>query len=630
VLGAGVVAAGVAAVSFAASVSGSDATNPARLATFAAIALVPLAFLAVLLRIRLAQAAIGRLVVDLSGAPAPGRLREAIARALGDPSLELVYWSRGGNCYVDAHGRRVELPQGGGRAATVVEREGRHVGALVHDPSLVEQRALVDGVVAAAGLALENERLTAELRERLAELRESEERLRALIDASPIAIIELDLDGNVVLWNDAAERLFGWTREEVLGRPYPSVPEEIGVETEEVWSRVFGGEAVVVETVRRRKDGSLADVELTSAPIRDAGGAVIGMMGILADVAERRRAQDELRRERDFTTALIDSAPALIVVLDREGRFVRFNRACEQLTGYSRDEVIGRPFWELFIQREDAPPIREALARVWSGDYPADNENYWVLRDGSRRLIAWSNTALTDAEGNVEFIVSSGLDITDRKRIEEELRASRARIVEAADAARRKLERNLHDGAQQRLVALSLALRMAQAQVAKSPEAAEAMLVSASEELSQALEDLRELARGIHPAVLIDRGLPAALDALATRSPVPVEVRVELEERLPSPVEVAAYYVVSEALANVAKYAQASAVSVSVARENGVALVQVADDGVGGADPARGSGLRGIADRVEALDGRLELTSVPGAGTRLCVRIPVRDEPVRS
>jgi PAS domain S-box-containing protein len=210
-----------------------------------------------------------------------------------------------------------------------------------------------------------------------------------------------------------------------------------------------------------------------------------------------------------------------VVVLDREGRFVRFNRACERLTGYSFEEVRGRPFYELFIEPSETEPIRRALAKVWAGDFPADNENHWILRDGTRRLIAWSNTALLDGSGNVEYIIASGLDITDRKRIEEEVRASRARIVEAADQARRKLERNLHDGAQQRLVALSLALRMAQAQVKSNPEAADQLLTAASDELAQALEELRELARGIHPAVLIDRGLPAALEALARRSPVP-------------------------------------------------------------------------------------------------------------
>ncbi len=204
----------------------------------------------------------------------------------------------------------------------------------------------------------------------------------------------------------------------------------------------------------------------------------------------------------------------------------------------------------------------------------------------------------------------------------EELQASRARIVKAADDARRRLERNLHDGAQQRLVAVSISLRLALAKLSTAPAESERLLAVAAEELTQAIEELRELARGIHPAILTDRGLDPALEALARRAPVRVDLRSELDGRLPGPVEVAAYYVVSESLANVAKYAQATEVQVRVERRNGVARVEVADDGVGGADPTSGSGLRGLADRVEALDGRLGVESVPGAGTRVWAEIP--------
>ena len=195
------------------------------------------------------------------------------------------------------------------------------------------------------------------------------------------------------------------------------------------------------------------------------------------------------------------------------------------------------------------------------------------------------------------------------------------RIAEAGLRERRRLERNLHDGAQQRLVALALTLRLAQGRVRKDAAAAEKLLTAAHADLAVALEELRELARGIHPAVLSDRGLYAALEALAARSPLPVDLQLE-DERLPEPVEAAAYYVVSEALANVTKYAEASSVAVSIARVNGRALVEIADDGIGGADPSRGSGLRGLVDRVEALDGSLFVDSEPGAGTRIRAEIP--------
>jgi len=225
-------------------------------------------------------------------------------------------------------------------------------------------------------------------------------------------------------------------------------------------------------------------------------------------------------------------------------------------------------------------------------------------------------------------------DITERKRTEralehqrEELRRSRARIVEAEASERRRMERNLHDGAQSRLVALSLALRLAQSQLTANPDGAADTLTGASAELALALEELRDLARGLHPAVLADRGLGPALDALAERAPLPVEMHAGPERRLPGPVEVAVYYIVAEALTNVAKYAQASHATVTVQCRDEEVVVEIVDDGIGGADPTRGSGLRGLADRVEALDGRVAVESVSGAGTRIRAVIPAGPRP---
>jgi signal transduction histidine kinase len=214
----------------------------------------------------------------------------------------------------------------------------------------------------------------------------------------------------------------------------------------------------------------------------------------------------------------------------------------------------------------------------------------------------------------------SRLDAELRERLEE-LRASRARIVEAADAERRRLERDLHDGAQSRLVGIALLLRTARTRAAADDQLA-GLLDRAQEELQTSLAELRELARGIHPAVLTERGLGPALDALASRAPLPVTVESDHDERLPDPVKTAAYFVVSEALANVAKYARATHATVAVRQVNGRVSVEVTDDGVGGADAAHGSGLRGLADRVAALDGTLALESPAGRGTRLHAQIP--------
>src|SRR5262249_11561211 len=206
----------------------------------------------------------------------------------------------------------------------------------------------------------------------------------------------------------------------------------------------------------------------------------------------------------------------------------------------------------------------------------------------------------------------------------DDLAASRRRIIEAGDAERRRIERNLHDGAQQRLVALSVGLRLAQSKIRASPAEAGELLELMSRDLADALTELRELAQGIHPAVLTERGLGAALEVLVARTPLPVELDVKLPEPLPEPVEAAAYYVVSEALANVVKHAGAEAATVRVTRMNGSARVEVADDGAGGAEPDRGSGLWGLRDRVETLAGRLAIDNAAGTGTGVRAQAPVQ------
>jgi signal transduction histidine kinase len=199
----------------------------------------------------------------------------------------------------------------------------------------------------------------------------------------------------------------------------------------------------------------------------------------------------------------------------------------------------------------------------------------------------------------------------------QELIESRARIVHAGDEARRRLERDLHDGAQQRLVSLALSLRVAADALKSDPKRGRELLDHARAELDHAIEELRELARGIHPAVLTERGLAAAIELLCARSAVPVKTEVTAE-RFPPAIEAAAYYVVAEALTNVARYSGADSAAVTVSRNGDERVtVEISDDGCGGADPERGSGLRGLTDRVEALDGRLQIESPEGEGTRI-------------
>jgi signal transduction histidine kinase len=201
----------------------------------------------------------------------------------------------------------------------------------------------------------------------------------------------------------------------------------------------------------------------------------------------------------------------------------------------------------------------------------------------------------------------------------EALRASRARIVAAGDEERRRLGRDLHDGAQQRLISILLGLQLAN----ERPELSGELVSRALEDARAAVDELRELAAGIHPAVLSQRGLDAGLESVATRASLPVELETELEERMPAPVESAAYFTVAEGLTNVAKYAQATHARVDARREDSELVVEVRDDGVGGADASLGSGLRGLEDRVGALGGAIEVESPLGGGTVLRARIPV-------
>jgi signal transduction histidine kinase len=346
-------------------------TAQIRWATFVALALAPVVFLVGLVHARLARSALGELVVELRADLAPSDLRDALARALRDPSLELAYWLPEFDTYADVDGRPLDLSdQEPGRAATLIDRNGAHVAALMHDASLRDEPELLTAVTAAAEIAVQNGRLQAEL-----------------------------------------------------------------------------------------------------------------------------------------------------------------------------------------------------LARL------------------------------------------------------EELRGSRARLVDAGQKERQRLERNLHDGAQQRLIALSLELSLLKERLGSDAEAA-TRLDRAKREIAISLEELRDVARGLHPAVLTGHGLQVALESITAQAPIPVRLTVSLDGRLQERLEVVAYYVVSESLVNIAKHARATSATVDVARANGNVVVEVVDDGVGGADTEGGSGLRGLADRVEALGGRLRVWTPRGGGTRVKAEIP--------
>ena len=317
-------------------------------------------------------------------------------------------------------------------------------------------------------------------------------------------------------------------------------------------------------------------------------GAVGDLMGKLQSAPARGEMREALAQ------ALRDPSIELGYWLPAQQRYV---------------DASGRPF-EL-----PEPDSRRALAEI--------------EHDGRPVAVIVHDATLLDQPELIQSVGAAAALALENERLDAELRsriedvsASRVRLITAEQAARRRLERSLHDGPQQRLVALALGMRTARSRLPDHPETAAELIEACEKELTTTIDELRELARGIHPAVLTDRGLEPALESLCGRFPIPVEISELPDERLPAAVESAAYLVVSEALANIARYSRASHATVAVARRNGHALVEIRDDGVGGADPSRGHGLRGLVDRVSALDGSLELVSAPGEGTIVYAEIP--------
>ncbi len=293
-------------------------------------------------------------------------------------------------------------------------------------------------------------------------------------------------------------------------------------------------------------------------------------------------------------------------------------------------EALGDPTLELVYWVPDQDAYVDADGRPRPLDSIPEGKIATTIDHEGRRMAAIIHDAdLADESDLVQAVGAAAALTLENERLDaelrakvEELRASRSRIVQAGYDERRRLERDLHDGAQQRLMALGINLRLVARPDRPRPRCGAELVDASLEELNEATGELRELARGIHPAVLTDRGLEAAINGLARRSPVPVELVETPDDRLPSSVESAVYFVVAEALTNVARYSQAGAATVTVARRNGHVEIQVSDDGVGGADPEQGSGLRGLADRVSALDGRLSVASAAGEGTTVRASIP--------
>ena len=624
------------------------------LALIAALAL-PVSFLVTLVQGRLSRGAVGELLLELRDPAQSADLEEALQRALGDPALRLGRRTPDGG-YVGCSGAVLFVPDRGGRTvATAILHQGKPVGMLVHDRSLRLRPELLDAVNAAAGFALANEQALQDARR--AELRNS-----ALLDAIPDTILRYGRDGVYLDARPDAATADLFDPDDFVGHDVHDVlPDELA-------DAIFGGISRALESGNMQVlEYELEICEVMhwrEARIVPSGGDEV--VGIVRDFTEKRHADAELRRlaeeqaalRRVATLVASDAPPEQVfqLVTEEVCRLLGIREAVLQRFDDQRSSTIVGRFGEHMvggIEIGSTLPIEEGLTAwtVLQTGAPAHIEN---VEDFSGELgqkiraLGYRSTLGVPifVAGSIWGVIGVGLlegesvpPATEHRLqafaelvglaiatadARDELAASRLRIVEASDTERRRLERNLHDGAQQRLVSLALGMGLVQAKLRASPGDAEKLLEMLREELSEALTELRELAQGLHPAVLTERGLGPALEVLAARVPLDVELGLHLAERLPEPVETAAYYTVSEALANVVKHADACSAAVRVARDGGRVVVEVADDGAGGADAEQGSGLRGLRDRVETLDGELVVDSPPGRGTTVRAELPIR------
>ena len=442
---------------------------------------------------------------------------------------------------------------------------------------------------------------------------------RALVAAIPDPIFRIGIDGVYRGFKVDSEEDLLTPADEVIGRTvHERLPPDIADEV------LACGRRAVAAGVVERIEYSLE----VRGELREYEGRIVAcgpdeFVVIIRDFTEQTRQARELARERDFSFAVVRSTPSFLGLVDEEGTILGVNRALERAAGLPEEEWLGRPFWELFLAPEDMPRAREDFHRMRLGDAPGVVEYQHVSAAGERLDVDWTATQVPGEAGERRYLLC-GLDVTARKHVEDEIRRSRARIVSASDAERKRLERNLHDGAQQHLVSVSHAVHLGVRFLRTEPDKAQQHLERALYELNAAHEELRELARGLHPQILTVRGLAAAVRALAGRAPIPVTVvTTDDAQRWPTAVESAAYYVVAEALTNVTKYSGATSATVRVLHRDDLLTIEVSDNGRGGARASTGSGLGGLKDRVEALDGVFAVESARGTGTRVRAELPL-------
>jgi PAS domain S-box-containing protein len=501
---------------------------------------------------------------------------------------------------------------------------------------------------------------------------------RVLTETTQALVCVLDSGGSIVLFNDACERTTGYSREEVIGRDarefvIPSEEAEAfadvlayiwrtGLSSPQVghWTTKDGGRRLIAWSNRLMPavDGNGSYLVTTGIDLTESAEQTEGALGgdVEAKLAEVGRLAQEQRALRRVATLVASEATperVFMAVSEETARVLEVNAsAVFRYEGDDTATVVGRHDRDgvgvFSVGDRIFADDNTSIGRARDSGLPARIHDYFeidtdvaqTMREvGYRSTVAapifvsgipWGAIAIAareplpaDSEARLMGFCELVSLAVASAQAREDLQSSRARLVKTGDEQRRKLERNLHDGAQQRLVSLALTLRLARAKLESDPAALEPILAGAAKELDLALEELRELARGLHPAALTEQGLAPAVRALGERLPIDVVVD-ELEERLPDYLEATAYYICSEALTNVAKHAQATRAHVTFHREPGVLRFEITDDGRGGAD-GRGSGILGLRDRAESAAGTLFVISPPGKGTVVTATLPLGD-----
>ncbi|KAF0216927.1 MAG: PAS domain-containing sensor histidine [Geobacteraceae bacterium] len=468
------------------------------------------------------------------------------------------------------------------------------------------------------------------------------ETLQTMIHSSPLAVIMVDGHHNVLVWNPAAERLFGWSESEVVGSHLPTIPEH---SLEEFCSIIEndlkGVNQVARELQRLRKDGSLVDVCLWTASYKNAGGEIIGSIGMFADITERKRMETSREESERRFYHILENVGLAAVIIDVSGRIVFCSDFLLELAEWGHAEVLGKDWFELFIPPEIKDQLMQLFAAmIGSGAFPRFHENEIVTRHGERRLIRWSNTVLRDLNGNVTGTASIGEDITDRKRAEAELRANQQQLASLAaelslaeERERRRFASELHDQVGQTLAFTRIKLNSL---AGTSPSDSFGPIMEIRDAVDQAIQEVRSLMFQISPPVLYEIGLESAIKWLCDWCREKYGFNVEFtDDNSPKPLAVEVrgtlFQAVRELLINSVKHAQTKNALISIKKISGKLVVNVEDAGVGfdvstvlqGQVEKGGFGLFNIRQRIDHLGGEFEIASEIGRGTRVTILIPL-------